>query len=277
MPELPEIETVRAVIGEEITGACIREAEVRAPSLVAWPTAEEFCRRLRGRTITSLTRRGKFLVFSLDDGGRMLLHLRMTGCLLAAQAGEPEEKHTHLVFTLTDGRALRFSDVRRFGRVWLFAAGETDAVSGIESLGRDALDPSIDGDCLKTMFGKRRTSIKECLLDQRALCGIGNIYSDEILFAARIHPARPACLLTDDEWTVLAEAIGREMAYFVEKNAVSAEEYRRGHGMEYHNTPYLRVYGRAGEACLCCGAPLVRSVIGGRGSVWCPRCQKENV
>ena len=277
MPELPEVETVRTVIGEEITGACIREAEVRTPSVVAWPSAEEFCRRLRGRTIASLTRRGKFLVFLLDDGGRMLLHLRMTGCLLVAQAGEAEEKHTHLVFMLADGRALRFSDIRRFGRVWLFAAGESDTVSGIESLGRDALDPSINGDCLKMVFGKRRIPIKECLLDQHVLCGIGNIYSDEILFAARIHPARPACSLSDGEWSVLAAAIGRELAYFVEKNAVSAEEYRRGRGMEYHNTPYLRVYGRAGKACLCCGAPLVRSVIGGRGSVWCPRCQKEGV
>ena len=209
------------------------------------------------------------------DGGRVTLHLRMTGCLLLAPADHPEERHTHVVFALDGGEELRFSDMRRFGRFWLLEAGEEDERSGAGKLGPEPFDPALTAGYLQSRFGARKKAVKECLMEQEAVAGIGNIYSDEILFAARIHPARAANTLSAEEWGRLAAAIPERLAYFIEKNAISAEDYLATKGQEYRNTPYLQVYGHEGDPCPACGATLRRMVIGGRSSVFCPRCQGD--
>lgn len=180
----------------------------------------------------------------------------------------PEEKHTHLVFRLSSGQDLRFSDTRRFGRFWLIASGEADPYSGVEKLGIEPLSSECNVEYLKTHLEKRKKTVKECLLDQSVVAGIGNIYSDEILFAARLHPARPANSLTEDEWGRLAAAIPRQLSYFIEKNKTTPEEYLESKGRDYRNTPFLQVYGHEGEPCSMCGEILCRTVIGGRGSVF---------
>lgn len=250
MPELPEVETVRRVLGPLCAGRRIERVSVRRPEVIAHPGAEEFCARLAGREIAGLGRRGKFLSILLADGGRVTLHLRMTGCLLLAPADHPEERHTHVVFALDGGEELRFSDMRRFGRFWLLEAGEEDERSGAGKLGPEPFDPALTAGYLQSRFGARKKAVKECLMEQEAVAGIGNIYSDEILFAARIHPARAA-------------------------NTLSAEDYLATKGQEYRNTPYLQVYGHEGDPCPACGATLRRMVIGGRSSVFCPRCQGD--
>ena len=169
---------------------------------------------------------------------------------------------------------LRYSDPRRFGRFWLLREGEEDAYSGIERLGIEPFDARLTGEYLREQFGGRRKAIKECLLEQGVVAGIGNIYSDEILFAAGIRPMRQASSLSDAEWGKLAEVIPERLRFFIEKNAISAEDYLRTRGQEYRNTPYLKVYGHAGEACPTCGETLCRMVIGGRSSVYCQACQK---
>lgn len=276
MPELPEVETVRRVIEPQIRGSIITGVTLNRPEVVARPAADRFVRDITGQTIVSMSRRGKFLCVWLDGGDHIVLHLRMTGCLLVTPAAEPEEKHTHVVFHLSSGNELRFSDPRRFGRFWMLYKGETDTYSGIGKLGLEPFDDMLTADYLRRCLGKRKKSVKECLLDQHVIAGIGNIYADEILFSTKIHPARPVNTLTDAEWERLVAAIPERLTYFVERNIISPEEYLRTRGRDYRNTPYLQVYGHAGEPCPECGAVLCRIVVGGRGSVFCPHCQTES-
>lgn len=275
MPELPEVETIRRILEPQIQGLMIHNVAVNRPEVIAHPSSNEFCKQLVGQTIDRMERRGKFLLVLLNSGDRILIHLRMTGCLLYTPADLPEEKHTHIIFQLNDGKELRFSDTRRFGRFWLIAGGEADTYSGMEKLGKEPFDADFTAEYLTARFGKRKKAIKECLLEQNVIAGIGNIYSDEILFAAKIYPARPANSLTEKEWTRLAEAIPHQLSYFTQKNEMTPDEYLETKGQDYRNTPFLKVYGREGEACPVCGESLLRIVIGGRSSTHCPACQKE--
>lgn len=209
----------------------------------------------------------------LTDGDRIILHLRMTGGLLLTPSDYPEEKHTHIVFSLNNGMELRFSDMRRFGRFWLIGKDEADTYSGTHKLGIEPLTKAVTFEYLHTHFGKRKKTVKECLLDQSVIAGIGNIYSDEILFTAKIHPARPASSLSEKEWETLAAVIPERISYYIETNKISAEEYLQTKGRDYRNTPFLQVYGQAGKPCPKCGETLCRMVIGGRSSVYCPVCQ----
>lgn len=275
MPELPEVEAIKRVLEPQVQGLAIQDIVVNQPEIIEHPAADEFCGRVIGQTFDHMERRGKFLLLWLESGDHIVLHLRMTGCLLVTPADMPEEKHTHLVFRLSSGQDLRFSDTRRFGRFWLIASGEADPYSGVEKLGIEPLSSECNAEYLKTHLEKRKKTVKECLLDQSVVAGIGNIYSDEILFAARLHPARPANSLTEDEWGRLAAAIPRQLSYFIEKNKTTPEEYLESKGRDYRNTPFLQVYGHEGEPCSMCGEILCRTVIGGRGSVFCPVCQKK--
>lgn len=276
MPELPEVETIKRVIEPQIQGRMITKVAVRRPEVAAYPEAAVFCRRLTGQTVSHMARQGKFLIIHLENKERIVLHLRMTGGLLLVPAQCPEEKYTHVVFSLDNGTELRFSDMRRFGRFWLLREEETDTCTGMDKLGLDPLAPACNAEYLSSHLSKRRKAIKECLLEQTIIAGIGNIYSDEILFTAGIYPARPANSLKQTEWERLAEAIPERISYFIEKNAITAEEYLETKGRDYRNTPFLQVYGHGGSPCPKCRETLCRMVIGGRSSVYCPVCQKDN-
>lgn len=275
MPELPEVETIRRVIEPQIQGLAITKVTVTRPEVVAYPDADRFCRRLTGKIIDHMVRRGKFLTILTDTRERVILHLRMTGCLLLAPAELPAEKHTHIILSLSDGRELRFSDMRRFGRFWLLGEKEEDTYSGIGKLGPEPSGEAVTAQYLSTRLGKSKKAIKTCLLDQGVIAGIGNIYSDEILFTARIYPARPANTLSPGEWERLAAVIPERISYYIETNSITPEEYLLTKGQDYRNTPFLQVYGHEGDPCPVCGNTLCREVIGGRGSVYCPVCQKE--
>lgn len=292
MPELPEVETIKRVIEPQIRGLVIENVAVRRPEVVAYPAADIFCKLLTGQVISHMERRGKFLIICLISGDRIILHLRMTGGLLLTPADNPEEKHTHIVFSLKKyekkerlpeqdtletnaSLELRFSDLRRFGRFWLIQKDETDTYSGIHKLGIEPLTETVTAEYLYARFGKRKKAVKECLLDQGVIAGIGNIYSDEILFTAGIYPARPAASLSEKEWETLAAVIPQRISYFIETNRISAEDYLETKGRDYRNTPFLQVYGHAGSPCQKCSQTLCRMVIGGRSSVYCPVCQKE--
>lgn len=276
MPELPEVEAIRQVLDPQVRGRVVRQVTLARPEVAAHPGPAAFCNGLTGQTLAGMDRRGKFLILLLEGGGRLVLHLRMTGCLLLAPEDLPPEKHTHLTLHLDRGLELRFSDARRFGRLWLLSPGEPDGCTGLEKLGPEPFDPVLTGDYLSARLGRRRKAVKECLLDQSAVAGIGNIYADEILFAARLHPARPASSLSPEEWARLAAAIPERLAFFVEKNRTTPEEYLISKGQDYRSAPYLQVYGREGLPCPVCGTALQRTVVGGRGSVWCPACQTEH-
>ncbi|MDO5531890.1 bifunctional DNA-formamidopyrimidine glycosylase/DNA-(apurinic or apyrimidinic site) lyase [Sutterella sp.] len=279
MPELPEIESVRRMLEPGLHGRRVEAVDVRRADVVAHPDAETFRRLLTGAVFTTAGRRGKFLVLGLAGAEgplRLVIHLRMTGCLLLAPAGHPEEKHTHVVLSLSDssgGTELRFSDTRRFGRLWLLEEGESDALCGIDRLGVEPLSPALTAEYLSSKFGRSARAIKSCLLDQSVIAGIGNIYSDEILFSAGIHPERAASGLTAEEWECLAEVIPERLGYFCAKNEMTSEEALDLRGRDYRNTPFLQVYGHEGHPCPVCGSALRRIVVGGRSSVFCPECQ----
>lgn len=275
MPELPEVETIKRVIEPQIKGLVIEKVTVRRPEVVAYPDTDTFCKILTNQVISHMERRGKFLIILLTSGDRIILHLRMTGCLLLTPADYPEEKHTHIILSLNSGMELRFTDMRRFGRFWMIPKDETDTYSGTHKLGIEPLTEAVTFEYLHTHFGKRKKTVKECLLDQSVIAGIGNIYSDEILFTAGIHPARPANSLNRKEWEILAAVIPERISYYIETNKISAEEYLQTKGRDYRNTPFLQVYGHAGSPCPKCRETLCRMIIGGRSSVYCPACQKN--
>ena len=241
--------------------------------MIAHPAAVEFGQAVAGQTIDGMGRRGKFLQILIKGGYTLVLHLRMTGCLLLTPSDYPLEKHTHVIFHLRDGRELRFIDTRRFGRFWLIRSRKDDTYSSIDRLGPEPFGARLSAEYLRASLGRRKRPIKDCLLDQGVVAGIGNIYSDEILFTVKIRPDRPANSLTTEEWQRLAAAIPKRLSYFTETNATTPEEYLAGRGQDYRNTPFLQVYGREGEPCPVCGNVLHRVVIAGRSSVFCPCCQ----
>lgn len=306
MPELPEVETVKRVLEPQIRGLTVTNVTVKRPEITAYPDAEEFCRLVTGQTVSHMERRGKFLIIHLRSHDRIILHLRMTGCLLLTPADLPEEKHTHIIFSLSgspenasvpeetlspknipDSKKisspekapaleLRFSDMRRFGRFWLLRENESDTYTGIEKLGIEPFDDALTPTYLMNRFGKRRKTVKECLLDQSVIAGIGNIYSDEILYTAGIYPARPANSLRQEEWERIAAAVPERLTFFIEKNKITSEDYLQTKGHDYRNTPFFQVYGRGGQPCPACSHKLCRIVVGGRSSVYCPDCQKSD-
>lgn len=276
MPELPEIETIKNVIEPQLKGLTIKNITVSRPEVIAKPDSDEFCKAVTGQVISSMARRGKFLVIHLQNKSRIVLHLRMTGCLLVTPPEYPMEKHTHIVMQFNNNTELRFSDTRRFGRFWLINSGEEDTYSGIGKLGLEPFNKELTAEYLESRFGKRKRTIKGCLLDQSVIAGIGNIYSDEILFRSKICPLRPANSLTADEWQCLAMKISECLSCFIERNRITAEDYLAAKGQHYRNTPFLQVYGHGGEPCPDCGSMLCRTVAGGRSSVYCPDCQSTS-
>lgn len=273
MPELPEVETVRCVLEPQLRGLTIENVRAVRPEVIAHPDAVQFCRALKGQQIQKMDRRGKFLQIRLQSGDQIVLHLRMTGSLLLMPAESEREAHTHLIFQFAGGTELRFCDPRRFGRFWYVASGTEDTFSGVAKLGPEPFDPDFSAQYLEAQCGARKKTIKECLLDQQILAGIGNIYADEILFAAKLCPQARACSLSKQEWERLAAVIPERLHYFIQKNRISPQEYVEGKGKDYRNTPYLRIYGHAKNPCPVCGALLKKEKIGGRSSVFCPSCQ----
>lgn len=274
MPELPEVETIRRILEPQVVGRTITAVRVNNAQVIAHPGAESFVALLQGQRIEGMSRRGKFLTFHLADRTRLCLHLRMTGQLLVTPGDYPSEKHTHLVLELSDGSQIRYIDVRRFGRFWALAPGEEDTVTGRGKLGLEPTDEALNGAYLQERLGRRGVAIKEALLDQSVVAGIGNIYADEILFAARINPQQPCRDLSRRTWNRLAQEIPRIIRWGIETDRMTPEEYLDGAGKEYSDISGLRAYGREGEPCTRCGRPMRRVVIGGRSSCFCPQCQR---
>lgn len=272
MPELPEVETIKKVLKPHLVGRAIIDVIINNRNVVAHPDANDFAMRLRGQTFYDFTRRGKFLTLTLTNGDSIVLHLRMTGCLTIEPIRIPCEKHTHVVFLLDDGNELRYDDIRRFGKFWLIEKGEPDTLSGIDKLGPEPFD--LTPDYLKAKLCKSKKPLKGLLMDQSIIAGIGNIYSDEICFSAKILPQKAGNELTESELLLLCRKIPDCLKYFIEKNEISFDEYMLMGGRHYRNTPYLQVYGKAKNPCPMCGEILIGNIIGGRSSVYCKRCQK---
>ena len=271
MPELPEVETIvrglRQGVGPgapSVLGKTIVRVTVRWPGHIATPTPALLKRSLAGQTIRGLTRRGKYLVFELDQGA-LLIHLKMSGDLKLAEPGHAPEKYAHTIFHFQDGCEMRFCDTRKFGKV--FYVPRAEDITG--PLGPEPLEPGFTAAGLGRMLSSRRRAIKPLLLDQTFLAGLGNIYTDEALHRASLHPLRASDSLSAAEVSALWRAIRQALRSGLRHNGASIDWVYRGGGFQN----YLRVYGREGEPCLTCGTPIRRIVVGQRGTHFCPNCQ----
>lgn len=274
MPELPEVETVvRDLRNHGLANSVIRAVEIRWPRTVAGGEAGHLARVLRGRTITGLSRRGKYIILALDNGHFLQIHLRMTGKLRFARRDEASGKHDHVVITLADGRHLVFNDTRKFGRFrYTAAAGE-----GLGKLGPEPLDDGFTVELFRHRLAGKTRMIKPLLLDQIVVAGLGNIYVDESLWRAGIHPGRRADTLSAAELRRLHGAIRLVLRRAVMNRGTTlgsgATNFYSVAGRRGRNADQLDVFRRDGLPCPRCARTIVRSVVGQRGTHFCPHCQ----
>lgn len=273
MPELPEVENLRQSLAATIAGATIERVELGTfTGCIGFPDPEVFATRVAGTQITAFGRRGKYLLIGLDSGDTITVHLRMTGELTVTTSEAPTHRHHHLTFILGDGRELRYADTRKFGRLQLL---EPDELAELDQrLGPEPLDPDLTAARFADMLAKRTRAVKPLLLDQTFLAGVGNIYADEALFAAQVHPLRPANELTATEAERLLTAVRAALSDAIVRGGTTLRDYRDGLGRPGTNQNYLQIYHLAdGQPCPRCGGPITRIVVGQRGTRLCPRCQ----
>ena len=277
MPELPEVETTARSLRPRLIGH-----RVTAVTGVDWPrmlpnTSEaELQLALGGRAVRTVERRGKYLLIGFDDDQWLAVHRKMSGNLLLQEATRPPEPHTHLSVELDDGSRLRFVDARKFGSVYLFRSREQLDDFLAERLGPDSL-VDLDEGVLAAKLRGRKARLKPLLLDQAFLAGVGNLYADEALWEARLHPLRTADSLSAGEVRRLARAIRQVLVTGIERRGTSFSTYRDADGSAGENQAFLNVYGREGQPCPRCGRPIRRILIGQRGSHFCPHCQRQAI
>jgi formamidopyrimidine-DNA glycosylase len=278
MPELPEVETVRRGLQQHLVGRRIERVEVGRERSVRRTSREAVIAGLSDTVVEAADRRGKYLLLPLDSGDTCMIHLRMSGQVLLAAAGAARPAHTHVVMHLDDGREAWFVDPRTFGEVVVFDPARVELeLPELAALGVDPIADPFDAATLRSAFGTTSRALKPLLLDQHVVAGIGNIYADEILHRARLRPDRPASSLDRGRVARLAGSIVDVLTEAIDAGGSTLGDAQyvdlMGQGGSYQDEH--RVYGRGGERCLSCGRGWVRrSVTGGRGTHWCPVCQR---
>jgi formamidopyrimidine-DNA glycosylase len=275
MPELPEVETIRRQLEPKLSGRTIADAQVLDPLWCAPRRPAEIEHLLRGRRIESVGRRGKYVVIELEGERFLVMHLRMTGNLLwAGRDREDEPPYLRVRLTLDGGDRLLFTDLRRFGTgIVLEGPNQLEEYLG-SRLGPEPLDPSFTPDVLKQCASGRKAPVKAFLLDQSRIAGIGNIYADEALFRARIHPLKPAGRLRRDELARLRDAIVETLEAGIESFGASIDRYRDANGERGDMQNRFLIHLREGEPCPRCGREVVKLRAAGRGTYICPNCQR---
>jgi formamidopyrimidine-DNA glycosylase len=269
MPELPEVETIARCLRGRLLGDTITKALVLLERTVASPDATAFAEMIKGRRFASFRRRGKYLLVGLEPRGWLVVHFRMSGRLRIVLADDGPAKHTRLLLELSSDRAVRFDDQRTFGRVWL--VDDPNAVT--EGLGPEPLSAQWTLERLAGDLQLRRRSIKPLLLDQSFVAGLGNIYVDEALHQAHVHPAMPADRLSGDDIARLHTAVRSVLRDAIEHGGTTFRDFRVPDGDAGRHQFALRVYGREGEPCDACGSAIVKMRLAQRGTHYCPVCQ----
>jgi len=273
MPELPEVETIKRDLEKQVTGKMISRIEINLPRIARKHfNQDEIAARVNEGTVKEVRRRGKYLLFYLDSSDILIFHLGMTGQLLFCSFNSPFEidKYTHVVIHLGDDQKILFRDPRQFGQVFVINQEE---LSEKLDLGPEPLSVGFTEEVLHSIL-KRPTKIKPLLLDQKRIAGIGNIYADEILFEAGLYPLKPANSLTGNEVSRLFLAIGNVLTEGIEQRGTSISDFVDASGEKGNMQNKHRVYGRSEKPCPRCGTSIKRTVIGGRGTHFCPRCQR---
>ncbi|MBU3851789.1 MAG: DNA-formamidopyrimidine glycosylase [Candidatus Paralactobacillus gallistercoris] len=273
MPELPEVETVRRGLNRLVIGKTIQAINILWDKTVV-DSHTEFKKRLIGRTIKRVDRRGKYLLFRLNDNLTLVSHLRMEGHYqLVQKVDEPFIKHTCVTFTFTDGTQLRYIDSRKFGRMNLIATDREDSFRGLAKLGPEPLSDNFDVPDFARALRRHHKPIKTTLLDQTAVAGLGNIYVDETLWMSYIHPLQPADTLTDAEIKLLHDNIITELKLAIAKGGTTFHSFIGADGKQGEFQNDLHVYNHAGEPCERCGTTIIKIKVNQRGTSFCPHCQ----
>jgi len=270
MPEMPEVEQVRKTLEPHIKGKVFKKVEIYLDHLIKYPSPKDFAKKLCGRKIVKVGRRGKYLIIS-TDAGDLVVHLRMTGALIAGQ-GQEVPPYAKVKFTFADGSLMWFTDIRAFGTLYFVDDGFI--INGLATLGPEPLSNGLTAEYLQAKAQGSRKPIKTFILDQTKIAGLGNIYADEALAVAGISPLRLAGAVKKSEFPKLVEAINQVIAQGIKNHGTTFRDYKDGEGKKGSNQNYLLVYGRGGEPCKKCGKTLMKTKVGGRGTVYCGRCQK---
>jgi formamidopyrimidine-DNA glycosylase len=275
VPELPEVETVRASLEPVLVGRRFEQIEIRDARLTRPFDPDEVAAELKGEVVEALERRGKYLVFRFRSGRVLLVHLRMTGTFRHEWNGTPDDDpYRRAVVRLDDGSDIMYRDIRRFG-TWLLLEPDEDARYLATRLGEEPLKKTFTAAALAARLRGRKAPVKAALLDQRAAAGMGNIYADEALWRAKIHPLRPAGDLSPAEIRRLHRGINDAIRAGIARQGTTLRDYRTPDGGSGSMQDELRVYGRGGEPCPRCGTEIAKTRAGGRGTWYCPNCQRS--
>ena len=266
MPELPEVETIARKLRSDLIGKTILDADLRWPRTLAMPSSKIFRQQVQGQKIREVTRRAKFFILQLSHSS-LLIHLRMSGDLSIRSSTIRAEKHDRLILKLSGNKSLVFNDTRKFGRVWLTSTPE----ELLGRLGPEPLSKEFTTQWLYNALNKKHRQLKPLLLDQTFLAGLGNIYTDEALHIAKLHPLIASDSVTVEQARALREAVRKVLKEGIHRNGASIDWVYRGGEFQNH----FRVYDREGKSCLVCGTEIKRITVGQRGTHYCPKCQAE--
>ena len=274
MPELPEVETVKEALNQTVKGQTIKEIELRYEPMIKNMSADEFKEKLINQTIQEVSRRGKYLVFHFDDY-QLLSHLRMEGKYFYVDSNFELNSHVHVIFTLENGKRLLYQDTRKFGTYHLYdKAIDLETTAPFQVLGLEPFATEFTPSYVKEKIQNKKKPIKSLLLDQTIVCGLGNIYVDEVLYRARLHPLTSSSELTDKDIENVVKYTVEVLARAIELGGTTIRTFRSSHGVSGTFQNELLVHQRKGENCYECHTPIEKIKVGGRGTYFCPTCQK---
>lgn len=274
MPELPEVETVKETLKRKVLNKKIVEVIVRYDGIIEYPSVNEFTINLKEQTIKDITRLGKWLIFELSDY-YLLSHLRMEGKYFLKDNKLEYTKHEHVIFKFSDNTDLRYQDTRKFGKMLLVDKDKLYEARPIKELGLEPWDKSLTKEYLKEKYSKKRLPIKTVILDQSIITGIGNIYADEVLFLSKINPLTKVNLLLDDDLDNIINNTKKVLEKAISEGGTTIRSYTSDLGVTGRFQNELYVHCRENEKCLECGNIITKIKVGGRGTYFCPSCQKE--
>ncbi|MFA6850073.1 MAG: bifunctional DNA-formamidopyrimidine glycosylase/DNA-(apurinic or apyrimidinic site) lyase [Selenomonadaceae bacterium] len=274
MPEMPEVEIIRRSLINKLKGKQIVQIEILLARQIKWPDRDGFVAMTVGRHIIDIGRKGKYLLLLLDNGNTIVFHLRMTGRLCYTLKEASQDLYKRIIFLLDDGNLLIYADTRTLGTIYALAPGEEWRIEGLSHMGVEPLTEDFTEGYLYDVMYKSKAKIKSFLLNQKKISGLGNIYADECLHMAGIHPLRLAGSLMKNEIAQLHMAINKVIADGIRDGGTTFRDYRNGEGEKGHHQENLFVYGRDGKPCKVCGTIIEKIVVGGRGTHFCPNCQK---
>ncbi|MDD5984721.1 MAG: DNA-formamidopyrimidine glycosylase [Turicibacter sp.] len=274
MPELPEVETVKEALNQTVKGQTIKEIELRYEPMIKNMSADEFKEKLINQTIQEVSRRGKYLVFHFDDY-QLLSHLRMEGKYFYVDSDFELNPHVHAIFTLENGKRLLYQDTRKFGTYHLYdKAIDLETTAPFQVLGLEPFATEFTPSYVKEKIQNKKKPIKSLLLDQTVVCGLGNIYVDEVLYRARLHPLTSSSELTDKDIENVVKYTVEVLARAIELGGTTIRTFSSSHGVSGTFQNELLVHQRKGENCYECHTPIEKIKVGGRGTYFCPTCQK---